>query len=75
MELNAGTVLRVAARVKGMSNVDLAKESGVSRQNIDLLFKGKTQPRVDTLISLAKPLGLTAAEVLDICSDATNRKN
>lgn len=50
---------------KHWSQDDLAKESGVSRNEISRIELAKIQPRIETVQKLAKALGCRTIELID----------
>ena len=49
----------------GLTQGDIAKKLGVDQSSVHLWESGKTKPRVDTLIKLAKLLKCTVNDLLD----------
>lgn len=59
-----GFKLRETREAKGMSQEELEKASGISRQTISSIENGKsTSVMSSTLISLARALGVTVDEI------------
>lgn len=56
-----GQVLKELRKEKGLSQEELAHESGLDRTFISLLERGKRQPSLGTIISIANVLELTAS--------------
>jgi transcriptional regulator with XRE-family HTH domain len=50
---------------RGMSQVDLAKRAGLSRQMVALIEGAESNPSVATLAEVAKSLGVTLAQLVD----------
>lgn len=59
-----GLVLRNLRRGRGISQEDLALESGLDRTFISLLERGLRQPTLRTLIQLANSLGLAPEDLV-----------
>lgn len=53
-----GEILRKRRELLGLLQPDLATISGVSTRTIQLIELGKGNPSLETLISIADPLGL-----------------
>jgi transcriptional regulator with XRE-family HTH domain len=49
---------------KGISQEDFAENCGLHRTAIGLLERGKSIPRLDTLLLVAQSLGLTVSELM-----------
>lgn len=49
----------------GMSQIDLAKRAGLSRQMVALIERAESNPSVATLAQVAKSLGVTLAQLVD----------
>lgn len=49
---------------KGISQEDFAEDCGLHRTAIGLLERGKSIPRLDTLLLVARGLGLTVSELV-----------
>jgi transcriptional regulator with XRE-family HTH domain len=64
------TLLALARRIrsereqKGVSQEDFAEDCGLHRTAIGLLGRGKSIPRLDTLLLVARGLGLSVSELL-----------
>lgn len=56
---NTGGALAVRRRAFGLSQAEMAKRCGLSRQFVNLLEAGKTQPNVQVALRLAAELGST----------------
>lgn len=59
-----GQNLRMARRGAGISQDDLAKESGVDRTAISTYERGRREPNLRTIVRLARALGVEPAELL-----------
>lgn len=59
-----GQTLRELRKEKGLSQEELAHESGLDRTFISLLERGKRQPSLGTIISITNVLGLTASNFI-----------
>jgi transcriptional regulator with XRE-family HTH domain len=44
----------------GLTQQDLAKASGISREHLAVLEAGKANPRIDTISKIANALGVSA---------------
>lgn len=60
-----GPRVRAARESRGLSVRQLAQASGRSASSISQIERGLVSPRVDTLVALAVPLGLTVARLLN----------
>lgn len=60
-----GQTLRELRKEKGLSQEELAHESGLDRTFISLLERGKRQPSLGTIISIANALTLSASELIN----------
>jgi transcriptional regulator with XRE-family HTH domain len=60
-----GQVLRQLRRERGLSQEDLAFESGYHRTYISLLERGKKSPSLKTLFQLANALNIQPSEIID----------
>ena len=64
------TLLAFAKRLRserertGVSQEDFAADCGMHRTAVGLLERGKSIPRLDTLLIVSKHLGLTVSELL-----------
>ena len=56
LEQSFGLILREARKSRGFSQEILALESGVDRNFVSLLERGKNQPTLSTIFKLAKAL-------------------
>lgn len=59
-----GQALRSLRRAAGLSQEQLALESGVQRNFISLIETGQNQPTVSTIFRLAKALGMKPSSLL-----------
>ena len=64
-----GTVLRRLRAGRGMTQEDLAHESGASRAAIARMETGKQLPSLPTLLRLSSALGVNASEVLRLVEE------
>jgi len=60
-----GHVLRQFRRERGLSQEELAFESGYHRTYISLLERGKKSPSLKTIFQLAKALNIEPSEIID----------
>jgi len=60
-----GQVLRQFRRERGLSQEDLAFESGYHRTYISLLERGKKSPSLKTIFQLAIALNIQPSEIID----------
>lgn len=63
--MNIGDRLRSIRKNKKISIYQISKETGISQNHISSVELGKRQPTIDTLARLAKPLGITLAELFN----------
>jgi len=56
--------LRRARTARGLSQEALGDESGMHRTEISLLERGAREPRLGTIVRLARGLGIRPAELL-----------
>lgn len=63
--MNIGDRLRSIRKNKKISIYQVSKETGISQNHISSVELGKRQPTIDTLARLAKPLGITLAELFN----------
>ncbi|MFM7697400.1 MAG: helix-turn-helix domain-containing protein [Limnohabitans sp.] len=56
LEQSFGFILREARKSRGFTQEGLALESGVDRNFVSLLERGKNQPTLSTIFKLAKAL-------------------
>lgn len=63
-ELPFGAALRRVRLAAGMTQEQLALESGVQRNFISLIETGQNQPTITTIAKLARALGIKASELV-----------
>jgi transcriptional regulator with XRE-family HTH domain len=63
-EATFGQNLRAARRGAGISQDDLARESGVDRTAISTYERGRREPNLRTIVRLADALGIAPAELV-----------
>jgi transcriptional regulator with XRE-family HTH domain len=68
-----GQVLREIRRERGLSQEDLAFESGYHRTYISLLERGKKSPSLKTIFQLAKALNIEPSEIIDRIQKASQK--
>jgi transcriptional regulator with XRE-family HTH domain len=61
-----GTVLKELRKGKGLSQADLADASGLNHTYISLLERGKRQPTLTTLFSIAKACDISPSEIISM---------
>lgn len=52
-------------RIKGCTPYKLVRDTGVSSSTVNGFIKGKTKPRIDTLLILCNLLGITMADFFE----------
>jgi len=57
-------VLRRLRKDKSLSQEELAHQSDLDRTYISLLERGLRQPSLSSILQLAKPLGVSSADIL-----------
>ena len=62
--MTRGEYMRLARKDAGFTLDDLAKASGIYRNTIHLLEKGKSKGNIDTIELLADALGLSVDEYI-----------
>ena len=62
--VEVGEIIRQARKEKGMSQSELAKSAGTTKQNIANYENGRRKPRTDVLIKIAGALGINIAYLL-----------
>jgi putative transcriptional regulator len=62
--------LEIARRARGLSQVDLARLAGVSRETVSLIERGEL-PRMSTALSIARALGVEFGAVFPVKNDET----
>lgn len=60
-----GKVLRKRRIAAGFTQEQLAHEAELQRNYVSLMERGINQPTITTLLKLSKPLGCSAAEIVD----------
>lgn len=60
--LHFGEKLRRVRTMQGMSAAELARQTGVTRQEISRYEAGDRSPRYETLVKLAEALGVSLSE-------------
>lgn len=63
-ELAFGQALQEARKAKGLSQEDLAFESGLDRTFISRLENGRRQPTITTIIQIARALDTSATSLV-----------
>lgn len=63
-ELPFGVALRRVRLEAGMTQEQLALESGVQRNFISLIETGQNQPTIGTIVKLGRALGMKASELV-----------
>lgn len=51
-------------KMRGMTQQDLASKTGIQRSNVCRMEKGKHSPRIDTLVRIAKALGVSVQNLV-----------
>lgn len=64
LELPFGAALRRLRLAAGMTQEQLALESGVQRNFISLIETGQNQPTIGTIARLARALGMKASQLV-----------
>lgn len=59
-----GEILQDLRTSRGLSQEDLAHESGMDRTSISLWERGHHSPSLDTLFALARALEVSASEII-----------
>ena len=62
--MHIGDQLLKMRKKKGMRQYDLARAAGVPRNTIIRIEKGRVDPRISTLVRLAKALKIDVAELV-----------
>jgi transcriptional regulator with XRE-family HTH domain len=62
--------LRRARRERGLSQEALAETSAMHRTEISLLERGRREPRLETIVRLARALGVPVGDLLAGTDDA-----
>jgi transcriptional regulator with XRE-family HTH domain len=64
-----GVALRTVREQRAMTRADLSDASGLHRDTIARIARGRCNPRFDTLTALWRGLGGSLADVLDLWGD------
>lgn len=64
LEAVFGEVLRAHRLGRGLSQEEFAFEADIDRTFVSMLERGQRLPSLATLLAVAKPLGLTGAELV-----------
>ena len=67
--------LRRLRHAKGISQEDLAYEADVNRTYLSKLEKGVSYPGLEIIAKLANALGIEPAELLELPTDESRRRN
>jgi transcriptional regulator with XRE-family HTH domain len=59
-----GKTVRQIRQAKGLSQAELAKRAGLSREYINKIEAGKYDPPLSTINALAEALGVTARRLM-----------
>ncbi len=59
-----GKTVRQIRQAKGLSQAELAKRAGLSREYINKIEAGKYDPPLSTITALAEALGVTAGKLM-----------
>lgn len=73
-ELPFGAALRRVRLAAGMTQEQLALESGVQRNFISLIELGQNQPTIGTIVKLARALGMKGSELVAEAERHSTRK-
>lgn len=68
-----GKRLRERREMAGMSQAEIAKQTGMIQSNLSLLERGKKHVWADTLFSLATTLGCSTDYLIGLSDDPTPR--
>ena len=63
-ELPFGAALRQLRLAAGLTQEQLGLESGVQRNFISLIETGQNQPTINTIVKLARALGMKASQLV-----------
>jgi len=66
-------ILRDCRLQNGLSQADLAKESGLSSKYVTLIEKGKRVPSVESLMALMADAGVLRATAEELFNELANR--
>ena len=69
-----GSVLKELRIEKGLSQEKLAEKSDLHKNYISLLETAQRQPTITTIFSIAKALGITATELINIVEKRSTKK-
>ena len=61
-----GSNIRRIRLKKGLTQVELAYESGIEENTLNRIEKGKTNPTMKTMLNIAKALGVKLTELVRI---------
>lgn len=64
LAIKFGVALKKARQQRGLSQLKLAELSDLHLNAVQLIESGKRKPRLDTLFSLAKGLGIEPSELI-----------
>lgn len=60
-----GMILRRLRTAAGLTQEQLALEADLQRNYVSMMERGVNQPTITTLIKLSKPLGSSAADIVN----------
>lgn len=69
--MNIGNAIRFCRTQRGMTQEELAKQSGLSTSYISLLEQNKRDPVISTIERIANQIGVPASILLFLASDPT----
>ena len=58
-------------RIQEKTQFELSSEIGISEEELSLLERGKTDPKLSTIQQIASCLGITVSDLLEIENDET----
>lgn len=64
-DVNVGSKIRYARRLKGIKQKDLARQLNMSTNYICMLEKGKTKPSLETIINISNVLEVSVASLIE----------
>lgn len=64
MKMNYGEALKYQRETLGLSQLELAAQTGISHQNINRWEKGEVLPNIDFCVQLADFYGITLDELI-----------